>query len=1566
MTERALPPIAPGTRVAWYTIDRVLRRHAEGGSARASDPVGHPVFLRWTRRTAELDEVLANEYSCLACVGDIGQPDAIDLLWFSDAAACVTEWIEPAADRTEAPPTAEMVAQTLLRTLARCRAAGWVHGDIKPSNIVMGLGRVVRIVDWELAAREGARTRPGTLGWAPPHAWDDGYVARSTHDFYSAALTALYFETLSDPFTGSPSEILRAQRNASLSRRGATPCVRLLCAIAAGDADPRDAAHTVFALPRVGAVRKATGLTLRQLHSDSAQRQPLWLRVDDARERARSSAISDSTLAAWAIARSRPRARACPNSPLEELRDRFRVEHLQLRADALQSGVRVFVTPDPAERVSQHDAALPLRSADPAREPELPAALTLDEPLSLATDAAHRSLIIASGVAVALGVEHAPLSLVRALSATPTTSADDLLLRISELLANHALRRSGAHWIYDDSSTTAVTMPPLSLARRDCATADLTPTQCVDAAETLTIAGRLLQAYVHCVRAVTALALLRPLEPEPLLRAVDVWMDMGASHPALATLSHFDTQLPPDESIIRRIRISLSTAPSADTARLADRLDAVATTSASRLTVSRARCVLALSRGDLPLARTHARACRSLSRGAHQRARLELGLTLVNYARRTDRLHSAARLARVVAARAERAGAIRLALQMELNRWLLPATGSLSTRARGLEGVAESALSVALKPEAGLAFGLSIRFWLADGAVERARTLMGRWSTLDATFGPPTGSLAHTRTLLDSALNDYDSRFADILALGRTHLDSPEIIARVALLEHELGAPVSTAVRRALRHSRAAECRATRAVLRLSRRTTVPARVTRVVSRAVCTAYIDGTGLMLHALRVLLRSSSNVSSVAFDTVLAQDATGVDAPSEDTAALAALALCGSSSARLGAALSRLSVDGPGMQRTRPLGVRAWEWEGARLIALAARSSTDAPLSNAVAAYLSAAAAHVAATPDAIRSSYSDTRCIGTPADAVIAAARAATLWRNSVTSVESRCLQYIGAPHTVDAGRSQDFRRLLGRVLLLRPSLGVDDVLTQTVRGVQDVCRAERAVVVFDGGDAGVRARVCTSGLVETVDQDKAEICRGVLARIRQTSGALVIDDVAAEDGLIERPSVRRFRPRSLMACSLRTTARYLGYLYVENRSRVGCFDDFDVEVMSGFASQAALALENATLVDDLRTTNRELCEARTDASRAEKLRSLGRLVADVAHDLNNILTVIVGEIQLLRSDPDLRACATNFLMIERAAQDGAACIRRIQDGTRVGPTSEPSVLQLSHVLEDVVAYCRARLRSESKADVRNVRLELTGDSHALVRGVASELRELFTNLVSNAVDSLDQAGGLIEVNVRTEGRRAIICIRDNGRGIPPEVVSRVFEPFFSTKGSAGNGLGLSIAREIARRHGGDITIESLVGRGTSLEVALPRAPQLEWLDGAPTSGPVGGDADRTRARRYLIVDDDRAVRELLAAVVRGCGADVEVLATGAAAVAHIERVDGPIDGVISDVYLPGASGLDVALATRCRFPDARVALMSGGLVGESDARLVAGESAVVIRKPLALADIERFVRDAPR
>lgn len=242
-------------------------------------------------------------------------------------------------------------------------------------------------------------------------------------------------------------------------------------------------------------------------------------------------------------------------------------------------------------------------------------------------------------------------------------------------------------------------------------------------------------------------------------------------------------------------------------------------------------------------------------------------------------------------------------------------------------------------------------------------------------------------------------------------------------------------------------------------------------------------------------------------------------------------------------------------------------------------------------------------------------------------------------------------------------------------------------------------------------------------------------------------------------------------------------------------------------------------------------------------------------------------------------------------------------------------------------------------------------------GRPEELREVFTNLLSNALEAMPRGGRLV-LELRTEGTTAVVTVRDTGIGMAPETARRVFEPFFTTKGPQGSGLGLAVVWGIVTRHGGTVEVASRLGAGSTFTVRLPGDSSVS------VPSPGAAPARPVRPTRVLVVDDEAGVRAVLRELLGGEGYTVVDAPDGPTGLALCERE--PVDVVLSDVSMPGMSGWEMAEACHARFPNIPVGLITGWGDHLDPAELARHSVRFVVAKPFEAAEVLHRVGDAVR
>ncbi len=328
---------------------------------------------------------------------------------------------------------------------------------------------------------------------------------------------------------------------------------------------------------------------------------------------------------------------------------------------------------------------------------------------------------------------------------------------------------------------------------------------------------------------------------------------------------------------------------------------------------------------------------------------------------------------------------------------------------------------------------------------------------------------------------------------------------------------------------------------------------------------------------------------------------------------------------------------------------------------------------------------------------------------------------------------------------------------------------------------------------------------------------------------------------------------------------------------------------------------------------------------SQKMEALGQMASGIAHDFNNSLSPILGFSEMLLRDPmklaDPAVVARYAGIIHTSSLDAASVVRRMLEfGRRRDPDEKSAPLDVAALAHQTVELTRPRWRDQALAQGQDIRIETDLRPVPPINGDESSLRELLTNLVFNAVDALP-AGGTIRLQTAREGDDVALRVSDTGTGMTEEVRRRCMEPFYSTKGDRGSGLGLAMVYGTVQRHGGRVEIESAPHGGTVFTIRIPIPSVAAVRSLAPaTSMP-------TEPLHLLMVDDEYLVREVLAEFLMDDGHSIETAADGDEGLAKFKA--GRFDAVITDRSMCGMNGEQLAMAIHDLVPSMPVILLTG-------------------------------------
>lgn len=356
---------------------------------------------------------------------------------------------------------------------------------------------------------------------------------------------------------------------------------------------------------------------------------------------------------------------------------------------------------------------------------------------------------------------------------------------------------------------------------------------------------------------------------------------------------------------------------------------------------------------------------------------------------------------------------------------------------------------------------------------------------------------------------------------------------------------------------------------------------------------------------------------------------------------------------------------------------------------------------------------------------------------------------------------------------------------------------------------------------------------------------------------------------------------------------------------------------------------------------------------SQKLRTIGQMTLGVAHDFNNTLSAILGRSQLLRQKLNDRAALEPGLrIIEKAALDATETVKRIQHFSKAAGKTEFSPISMGEIINDVVEITRPKWQDQSQKDSANITVFVRSGKVPPIMGNASDLREALANLMINSVEAMPD-GGNIRIKVFQEADNVCMAISDTGTGMPKKVLNKALEPFFTTKGMDNSGLGLGIVRGIIESHNGEIKIDSVASRGTTVTIKLPvtnnTAEKKAPVD-IPTKAPTAN---------ILVIDDEAMIRELFHEILSREGHKVTVASGSSDGLKAFDN--GDYDIVYTDLGMPGVSGWEVAAEIKKRMPDTVVAMTTGWEIEMEDEKIKESGIDFVVSKPFQIDQLKESV-----
>lgn len=508
----------------------------------------------------------------------------------------------------------------------------------------------------------------------------------------------------------------------------------------------------------------------------------------------------------------------------------------------------------------------------------------------------------------------------------------------------------------------------------------------------------------------------------------------------------------------------------------------------------------------------------------------------------------------------------------------------------------------------------------------------------------------------------------------------------------------------------------------------------------------------------------------------------------------------------------------------------------------------------------------------------------------------------------------------------------------------DSILHVVLRELEQHLSIDLGIVaLFNPGTRALEvAAICVKNMMFA---NKLDMQKGSVLPLTETDFQLcekgqtvyISDTLKWKSSFVERLAVTGWR--STVAVPLMVEEKLFGIL-IAARLKPDDFSSGDSEFLRLLSDHVALAAHQARLHTDLEKAYNELRRTQATVLQQERLKALGQMASGIAHDVNNALSPVIGFSDLILNGqkglgPDVKKYLGH---IRTAGEDIAHIVARLREFYRTREENEAlQQLNLNKLVEQVVDMTRPRWRDIPQSNGITIEVEtaLAPDVPRLA-GIESEVREAITNLVLNAVDAMPGGGRItIATNViRHDGSKngskhpvkVAVEVSDTGTGMSEETRKRCLEPFFSTKGKRGTGLGLAMVYGVMERHEGAIDIQSELGKGTTFRLVFP----------VRTASPVVEEEKDTSSginpMQILCIDDEALLRELLKEMLERDGHHVVLTENGKMGLDKFRTAcEGrrPFDLVITDLGMPYLDGRQVAKTIKDESPHTPVVMLTG-------------------------------------
>ncbi|MGR3174340.1 MAG: ATP-binding protein [Candidatus Scalindua sp.] len=469
--------------------------------------------------------------------------------------------------------------------------------------------------------------------------------------------------------------------------------------------------------------------------------------------------------------------------------------------------------------------------------------------------------------------------------------------------------------------------------------------------------------------------------------------------------------------------------------------------------------------------------------------------------------------------------------------------------------------------------------------------------------------------------------------------------------------------------------------------------------------------------------------------------------------------------------------------------------------------------------------------------------------------------------------------------------------------------------------------------------------------------KGIAGWVAENEQHLLIPDVKKDKRFYGKTDeMSGFETKSILCVPLKAKSKMIGVLEVVNKVGDTSFTEEDAMLLNIFANQAAVAIENARFYGELKDRYEEEKQLQEKLAESEKLRAMGLMASGVAHDFNNMLAIIFGNIDLIEVEDNKDMILKRLAIIKKAAVDSANIIKRLQKFTKTN--SEDTQFQpvkFNDLVRESIEITTPMWKDAQQGKGISVEVvENFSEEELIVHANDTDLRESIINLIFNSIDAMPQ-GGRINIVTYLKDQNIYLEISDNGIGMTEETKRRIFDPFFTTKGVSHSGLGMSMVYGVIKRHNGSIDIETKPGKGTSFTIVLPKGNEIIEKEDKKSSPVV-----EMGKANIMIIDDEPLLGVLLSEILSKQGHQTCVFDSGKGGIEAFKK--GSYEILITDLGMPGVSGWEVINTVRQIKPGVVIGIITGWDISEEEAKQKGAD--FLINKPFRADYVLQVVTNA--